>query len=262
MDDFLSYQFGIFFGLILLLASLELLIPKRKLRTPKSSRWINNWGITILNSLIVRFLLPLTPVAAALFAEKNGWGLSSFINIPYAFELVVSILLLDFIIYWQHVLVHKIPLLWKLHRVHHTDMDLDVSSALRFHALEIILSICIKIIVVLLFGISAIAILVFEIILNATAMFNHSNISLPKKLDAFLRFFIVTPDMHRVHHSTIPKETDSNFGFNVPWWDYIFKSYKAQPEKGHKDMAIGLNEFQKKKDLSFREIMVLPFKVE
>ncbi|MBT4937425.1 sterol desaturase family protein [Candidatus Peregrinibacteria bacterium] len=221
---------------------------------------MNNWGITILNSLIVRFLLPLTPVAAALFAEKNNWGLFSFTEVPFALECIISILFLDFIIYWQHVLVHKIPLLWKLHRVHHTDMDLDVSSALRFHTLEIILSIFIKIGVVLIFGISALAILIFEIILNATAMFNHSNIRLPKKLDSFLRFFIVTPDMHRVHHSIIPKETDSNFGFNVPWWDYIFKSYKAQPEKGHKNMSIGLKEFQKKKDLSFWEIMVLPFK--
>ena len=239
-----ALRLSIFAGALILFSVLEALFPRRARSLPRQGRWLTHLGITVIDSLAVRVLGPLTAIATALWASGKGIGLFNITDWPIWLEIAAAFILLDFAIYLQHILSHRIPLFWRLHKVHHTDRDLDASSAVRFHPAEIILSMIYKCSIVLLIGPAVFAVLIFEIVLNASAIFNHANLKLPLWLDKVLRIFIVTPDMHRVHHSVIEGETNRNFGFNFSIWDRIFKTYKAQPEGGHERMTIGLSEHQ------------------
>jgi sterol desaturase/sphingolipid hydroxylase (fatty acid hydroxylase superfamily) len=241
------------------MASWELAAPRRPLTTSKSTRWIGNIGIVLLNTVLLRLIFPTAAIGMALLAGERGWGLLNNLNLPFVISVVVSVALLDFAIYAQHVLFHAVPILWRLHLVHHADLDYDVTTGARFHPIEIILSMLIKLGVVVALGPPAVAVLIFEVLLNATAMFNHSNVRLPLVIDRFLRWLVVTPDMHRVHHSVIPKETNSNFGFNLPWWDRLLGTYADQPKAGHLGMSIGLEQFRDPKRLTFPWMLALPF---
>ena len=237
-------RLGFFFGVFFIMASWEFFGARRKLLIAKPKRWISNLGILLIDIVTLRILFPAAAVGISLYAAEQGWGLFNIYSVPLLVSIVISVLILDFVIYLQHVAVHKVELLWRLHRVHHADLDFDVTTGLRFHPLEIVFSMLVKAVAIVLLGPPAVAVLVFEVILNATAMFNHSNVRIPLRVDQVLRYFVVTPDMHRVHHSVERDETDSNFGFNVPWWDRIFGTYRAQPRAGHLDMTIGLAEFR------------------
>lgn len=239
-----AIRIGFFLGVFVLVALWELASPKRPLSTSKAGRWLANIGIVALNTLLLRLLFPAAAVGIALFAQNHGCGLFNAIDAPLWLALPASVVLLDFAIWLQHVMVHAIPLLWRLHRVHHADLDYDVTTGARFHPIEIILSMLIKSCVILLLGPPLAAVVLFEILLNATAMFNHGNIHLPEALDRVLRLFVVTPDMHRVHHSVEDDETNSNFGFNLPWWDRLFGTYRAQPRAGHMEMRIGIRGYR------------------
>ncbi|MCF6764442.1 sterol desaturase family protein [Thiotrichales bacterium 19S3-7] len=236
-----------FLSIFIVMALLELVIPKRPLSIKKSSRWFNNISIVILNSVILKIIFPTAAVGIALWANEHKLGLLYFLNLPSYSSIILSIIFLDFVIYLQHVLFHALPIFWRFHRVHHIDQDIDVTTGLRFHPGEIILSLLIKFSAIVLIGTPAISVLLFEVILNATAMFNHSNIHLNKIIDRLLRAIIVTPDMHRVHHSTIPYETNSNYGFNLSIWDRLFGTYRSQPKKGHQQMQIGLADYRNTK---------------
>ncbi len=248
-----------FLSLFALFALCEAVWPRRPLTVPKPRRWFANLAIIALNSLLVRFAFPLAPFGLAAMAQAHGWGLFHRLGISGWQELLASILLLDLLIYFQHRLFHRTPLFWRFHRMHHTDLDLDVSSGIRFHPVEIALSLLIKMAAVLLLGVAPLSVLLFEILLNATSMFSHANMRIPLEIDRWLRLFVVTPDMHRVHHSVIPRETDSNFGFNLPWWDRLLGSYRAQPREGHDLMTIGLREFRELDTLGLRDLLLLPF---
>ena len=252
-------RLGCFLGLFFILAICELLKPRLVLTDSKASRWCSNLGLTVLNSLFV--LLPgfLAPVLVAHIAEQRQWGILQQVEIAEPLKIMLAIFLLDLLIYGQHVLFHKIPLCWRLHRVHHTDLNFDVTTGVRFHPFEILLSLLIKIVAIFVIGAPALAVLLFEILLNGSSMFNHSNLFLPQTVDRIVRKFIVTPDMHRVHHSVIPYETDSNYGFNFPWWDWLFGTYRDQPEAGHERMTIGLKEFRKSDSLKLPGLLIQPF---
>ncbi len=237
----------------------EQMSPRRSMTTSKKVRWIGNLGVTCLNPLVVQLLFPILAVDMALKAQEGGWGLLNNVGLPFWLKLVIGIVVLDLVIYLQHVIFHAIPILWRLHMMHHADLDYDLTTGLRFHPIEIILSMVIKLSVVAALGPPATAVLIFEIILNGMAMFNHGNIRIPLGLDRILRYFMVTPDMHRVHHSVIIRETNSNFGFNLPWWDRLFGTYKAQPSKGHIEMTIGLVQFRNINQLMFHHLLLLPF---
>ncbi len=258
------FRFGSFTFILLLMLGLERLIPCRPNAAKKTTRWIANLGMAALSILIIRLLSVLTlllmPVAFALFLQEHQWGLFYWLGLGPLAAFFLTLLSLDLVIYGQHVAFHRVPFLWRVHRVHHTDVNLDATSGVRFHPVEILLSLCLKLLAVALLGAPAAGVISFEIILNGTALFNHSNIKLPKGLDQFLRFIIVTPDMHRVHHSVFPPETNSNFGFNLPWWDWLFQTYRAQPLKGHLNMAIGLTDFPVEKKLTLPNLLILPFK--
>jgi len=249
-----------FFGIFTVMALLELAAPRRPLSISKKLRWFSNLGIVVLNTALARTVLPMAPVAFAYVAMDRGWGVFNILQWNGWVELLVAVVLMDFFIWLQHVMVHAIPLLWRLHRMHHTDIDYDVTTGARFHPIEILLSFAIKFAVIALTGASPVAVLVFEVLLNATAMFNHSNVRLPLGLDAVLRLVVVTPDMHRVHHSAIPRECNSNFGFNLPWWDRLFGTYTAQPEAGHEAMTIGLDMFRDVHDERLDQMLIQPFK--
>lgn len=252
------FRLGAFSVVLLLMLLWEASNPKR---TPLLgwSRRLNNLALVSLDVLLVRLLVPIATAAMAEISMTRGWGLFNIIDAGFWPAFVLSILLMDMFIYGQHVVMHKIPLLWRIHRVHHTDPDFDVTTALRFHPFEIILSMFVKFFFIALLGAPVAAVIVFEIILNISSMFNHSNIQIPLSIDRLLRLFIVTPDMHRVHHSVNKIETNSNYGFNIPWWDYIFHTYRAQPSAGHLKMRIGLNEFQGDKVVFLHWLLVQPF---
>lgn len=253
-------RMGFFFGMLVLIGLWELAAPKRALTISKSVRWINNLGLVFFNSFMLRVLFPAAAVGVAVFASEQGWGLFNYIEVPFWFEVVASVIIMDFVIYIQHVMVHAIPVLWRLHRLHHADLDYDVTTGARFHPIEIILSMLIKFATILLLGPAVIAVIIFEVMLNATAMFNHGNISLPKTLDKYLRLFLVTPDMHRVHHSIEDDEANSNFGFSLPWWDRLFGTYRDQPRAGHQAMTIGINKYRDPKQVSWLPgMLALPF---
>lgn len=252
-----------FVCILALLAVWELLAPRRRLSVRKSPRWFSNLGLVALNTLLLRLLVPVGLTGVALFAQSRAWGLLNFATLPAWLSVSVSVIALDLAVYLQHVMFHAVPLLWRLHMVHHADLDFDVSTGLRFHTIEILLSFGIKAAAVILLGAPATAVLIFEVLLNATSMFNHSNIRLPLRLDRLLRLVIVTPDMHRVHHSTLRRETNSNFGFNLPWWDFVLGTYRDQPTEGHEHMTIGLNQFRDEAIADrLPQMMVLPFSGE
>ena len=248
-----------FVSVLLCMALWEWYTPRRNLNLPRSQRWPANLGMVVVDSLAVRLLIPVLAVGAAVKAVEQGWGLFNLLATPFWLAFVISLLLLDIAIYAQHVIFHKVPLLWRLHRMHHSDIEIDVSTALRFHPLEIILSMLFKVMLVVLLGIPAEAVLFFEILLNATAMFNHGNVRIPAQLDRVLRWFLVTPDMHRVHHSLYREETDSNFGFNLPWWDYLFGTYRPQPRHGHIGMMIGLGSLRDRRSQRLFWLLLQPF---
>jgi sterol desaturase/sphingolipid hydroxylase (fatty acid hydroxylase superfamily) len=237
----------------------EVLASRRPQSHPRRQRWPANLSIVVLDTLAVRLVFPLAAVGAALVAAERGWGLFNLVSVPAWLAVVVSVLLLDLVIYFQHRLLHAIPWLWRLHRMHHADLEFDVTTALRFHPLEILFSMGIKIAVVTALGAPALAVLIFEVLLNATSMFNHGNVRLPVRIDRWLRLFVVTPDMHRVHHSIVRQETDSNFGFNLPWWDRLFATYRDQPEAGHLGMTIGIEQFRDPQELRLLRMLRQPF---
>lgn len=233
------------FSLVLVaMAVWEVLAPRRPLQLTRLARWPHNLGIVLLNTLLVRVLFPTAAVGMALYAQDRGWGLLSGSGIATWIVVPLCVLVLDLAIYLQHVMFHAVPLFWRFHRMHHADLDFDVTTGARFHPVEIVLSMLIKFAVIIAIGPPAIAVLVFEVILNATSMFNHSNARIVPAIDRVLRCFVVTPDMHRVHHSTEDDETNSNFGFNLPWWDRLFGTYRDQPRAGHTGMTIGIHDFR------------------
>ncbi|OOZ38466.1 fatty acid hydroxylase [Solemya pervernicosa gill symbiont] len=252
---------GFFFGVLVVMALWEIAAPRRALTVSKSVRWINNLGIVFFNSFLVRVLFPAAAVGVAAFAAENGWGLLNYYQIPFMLAVVLSVVAMDFIIYLQHVLVHAVPMLWRLHRMHHADLDYDVTTGARFHPIEIILSMLIKFATIVVLGPPVVAVIIFEVVLNAMAMFNHGNVGLPAGLDRLLRWLVVTPDMHRVHHSVEDDEANSNFGFNLSWWDRLFGTYRDQPRAGHQGMTIGIHKYRTPKEVSwFPGMLLLPFK--
>lgn len=257
-------RLSVFIGVLVLLAAAERFIPRRKLKSFTARRWVTNMSIIAVDSFLVRVMaglaVPVAAVAAAAFAETKGYGVFNTWTMPFAIEAVLSLLLLDLAIWAQHVASHKVPAFWRLHQVHHADRDIDVSTALRFHPIEIAVSMIWKVVVVLVLGIAPLVVVAFEVILNACAMFSHANIALPERLDRVLRLAIVTPDMHRVHHSTLRHEHDSNYGFNLSIWDRLFRTYRAQPENGHENMTIGLASYQDEQPAHLRWSLALPFK--
>lgn len=244
------------------MASWELIAPLRTLMAGRAPRWPGNLGILLVDALAVRLIIPTAAVGMAIWAAERGWGLMNVAGAPYWFAVIAGFLILDFVIYLQHFIFHHVPVLWRLHRMHHADLDIDVTTGVRFHPIEILLSMAIKIAVVVALGIPAMAVLVFEIVLNATSMFNHSNVRMPAWLDRIVRLIVVTPDMHRVHHSVLRRETDSNFGFNLPWWDRLFGTYRAQPEAGHQGMTIGIPMFRDPSELRIDRLLTQPFRNE
>jgi sterol desaturase/sphingolipid hydroxylase (fatty acid hydroxylase superfamily) len=253
-------RLGFFFGVFAVMALWEVIAPKRALTVSKLVRWVNNLGLVFLNSLILRLLFPAAAVGAAAFASEQGWGLLNYYPVAGWVAIVVSLIAMDFVIYLQHVLVHAVPALWRLHRVHHADLDYDVTTGARFHPVEILLSMLIKFATILVLGPPLIAVVIFEVVLNATAMFNHANVSLPRGLDRVLRWLVVTPDMHRVHHSVEDDEANSNFGFNLPWWDRLFGTYRDQPRAGHRGMTIGIHGYRSTKQAAWLPgMLALPF---
>tara|TARA_B100000614_G_scaffold191846_1_gene172844 strand:+ start:1083 stop:1946 length:864 start_codon:yes stop_codon:yes gene_type:complete len=248
-----------FGGVLVVMAVLEAAMPRRQRSQGRVRRWISNLGVVVVSAVLVRLVFALLATGVAVIAEERGWGLFNNVDLPYWLVFLASILLLDLVIYLQHVLFHAIPTLWRLHMMHHTDLDLDVTSGLRFHPIEIVLSMVIKMAAVAALGPPAAAVVVFEVLLNATAMFNHANFRLPLGVDRILRLIVVTPDMHRVHHSIYPNETNSNYGFNFPWWDRLFGTYRPQPMEGHEGMTIGLEEYRDGSALALHRLLVLPF---
>ena len=246
-------------GIFALVALWELRAQRRGLRSTRGERWFGNLGIVVLNTVVLRLLFPTAAVGMALFAKEQGWGLLNHVELPAGLAIGMSVVLLDFAIYLQHVIFHAVRPLWRLHMVHHADADFDVTTGLRFHPLEMILSMLIKLAVVAVLGAPARAVLIFEVLLNATAMFSHGNARMPLRLDRVLRCFVVTPDMHRVHHSVKSVEHNSNFGFNLPWWDRLLGTYRSQPAGGHEGMTIGLEQFQEPRRQSLGWMLALPF---
>ena len=261
MENEATIRLGVFLGLFVLFAGIEFLAPRKARAIPRARRWITNWAIVVIDTLALRLfalLMPLLAVGAAMDAQVQGWGLFNLIGWPVWLEFVAAVLILDLAIWFQHLVTHKVPVLWRLHRVHHADRDMDVTTAIRFHPVEILLSMLYKIGLVYLLGPSAVAVVVFEVLLNVTALFNHANIALPRPLDAVVRAVLVTPDMHRVHHSVHRDEHDSNYGFALSIWDRMFGTYIAQPREGHDDMAVGL-EWQDDRPARLGWALSLPF---
>lgn len=244
LDYELTIRLAAFFSIFAVMAGWEAVQPCRQQRFTRGQRWLANLGITLLNTLLLRLLFPAAAVGFAAFAEAKGWGLLNEVQLPFWLSVIIAVTLMDMVIYLQHVMVHAVPALWRLHRVHHADPDYDLTTGARFHPIEILLSMLIKIATIAALGPPVIAVLIFEVILNGMAMFNHGNVSLPKPLDRLLRWLVVTPDMHRVHHSVIPGETNSNFGFNLSIWDRLMGTYREAPKLGHIEMQIGVNSLQ------------------
>jgi len=254
--DATTLRFGVFFLVLLLMAAGEAMIPRRALRFGRK-RWPANLGIAAINALWI--MIPVSAVVAAVWADMHGFGLFNWLAWSSSMEIIAAVILLDLAIYGQHVLFHAVPMLWRLHMVHHADRDIDVTTVLRFHPLEIILSISIKMVVIALLGAPVLAVIIFEVVLNGMAMFNHANFHLPLYVDRLLRLIVITPDVHRVHHSIIRVETNSNFGFNLSIWDRLFGTYRAEPEHGHSGMIIGLEHLQSAPTHTLGYMLRLPF---
>ena len=253
-----AIRLAFFFGIFAAMALWELLSPRRALVVPKARRWGANLGLVVLNTVALRFIFPAAGVGMAAFAGQHGWGLFNYNVAPGWLAVVASVVLLDLAIYLQHVMMHSVPALWRLHRVHHADLDFDVTTGARFHTIEILLSMLIKFAVIAVLGPPVVAVVIFEVLLNATSMFNHSNVRLPLGLDRALRRVIVTPDMHRVHHSVEDDETNSNFGFNLAWWDRLFGTYRAEPAAGHEAMTVGVPQFRDPGELRLDRMLMQP----
>jgi sterol desaturase/sphingolipid hydroxylase (fatty acid hydroxylase superfamily) len=249
-----------FGGVFIVMAVWEFIVPRRKQAIGRGWRWPNNLGVVAANTLLVRILFPTTAVGLALLAQTGGFGLFNVIAAPAWIGVAASVVILDLAIYLQHVLFHAVPALWRLHRMHHADLEFDVSTGLRFHPIEILLSMLIKFAVVAALGAPALSVLIFEVLLNASSMFNHANIRIPLGIDRILRWLVVTPDMHRVHHSILARETNSNFGFNLPWWDRLFGTYRPQPAAGHEAMTIGIEQFRDRRELWLDRMLAQPFR--
>lgn len=248
-----------FIGVLGLMASWELLSPRRSLSMPKLSRWTTNLSIVVLDSLVIRLLFAAGAISASLLAGERGWGLLNQLGGPLWLEFILAVVALDFVLYAQHVMFHAIPLFWRFHMMHHADLDCDVTTGLRFHPVEVVISMGIKVGAVVIMGPAPAAVLAFEVLLNVTSMFNHSNVWMPPTLDRALRWFLVTPDMHRVHHSILPNETNSNFGFSLSWWDRLLGTYRPEPKEGHPGMVIGLEQFRNPRQLTLTDSLLLPF---
>jgi len=265
MNDYMishevAIRLGFFFGVFTVMALWEIATPRRPLTISKTMRWTNNLALVFFNSILLRLLFPAAAVGMATLSASQGWGLFNHFQLPFGVAVLVSVIVLDFAIYVQHIMFHAIPNLWRLHRVHHADLDYDVTTGARFHPIEIILSMLIKYAIIMLIGPPIIAVIIFEVLLNATAMFNHGNVRLPVNVDRRLRLIVVTPDMHRVHHSVEYDEANSNFGFNLPWWDRLFGTYRAQPRAGHEAMTIGIHDYTDPKQVDrLPGMLMLPF---
>jgi sterol desaturase/sphingolipid hydroxylase (fatty acid hydroxylase superfamily) len=255
-------RFASFAAIFAVMAGWELLSPCRALLAGRKPRWPSNLGILVVDALAVRLVIPTAAVGVAILASEQGWGLFNQMALPGWLAGLAGFLVLDLVIYAQHYIFHHVPWLWRLHRMHHADLDIDLTTGVRFHPIEILISLAIKIATVFVFGIPAVAVLIFEIVLNATSVFNHANVAMPAWLDRVLRLIVVTPDMHRVHHSIERQETDSNFGFNLPWWDRLFGTYRAQPAAGHTRMTIGLPIFRDTGELRLDRLLTQPFRNE
>ena len=255
-----TIRLGAFIAVFTAMALWEAAAPRRPRSYSRLARWPSNLAIVTLNTALLRILLPATAVSVALLGAQRGWGLLNNLSLPRWSTVVVSVVLLDLAIYLQHVMFHAVPALWRLHRMHHADLDIDVTTGARFHPIEIILSMLIKFGVVAAVGASAVGVLIFEVLLNGTSMFNHGNVRIPVGLDCRLRWFVVTPDMHRVHHSLVVGETNSNFGFNLPWWDRLLGTYREQPAAGHQGMTIGIEQFRDGRELWLDRMLLQPFR--
>lgn len=256
-EDFV--RVGSYIGVLGVMATWELFAPRRPLTASKLCRWGGNLTIVILNTVIARLLFMGGIVAMAVLAQERGWGLLSWVEGPAWLELALAVVALDFLIYWQHQVFHAMPVLWRFHMMHHSDVDLDVTSGVRFHPVEIIISMVVKSIAVIALGVAPLAVVVFEVLLNGTSLFNHSNVKIPLSLEPVLRWFVVTPDMHRIHHSTAPSETNSNYGFSLPWWDRLFGTYRAEPALGQLGMKIGLEHLAPSVCLNLFMMLRFPF---
>jgi sterol desaturase/sphingolipid hydroxylase (fatty acid hydroxylase superfamily) len=256
----LTVRLAAFLGVFIAMAIWEVVAPRRTPSVGRLARWPGNLGIVVVDALLVRLLIPVVATGMAVIAAERGFGLFNWLGVPGWIAGIAGFLLLDLTIYTQHVVFHYVPVLWRLHRMHHADLDIDVTTGARFHPIEILLSMLIKIAVVATLGVPAVAVVVFEVVLNATAMFNHSNATLPLWLDRAVRLVVVTPDMHRTHHSILRQETDSNFGFNLPWWDRLFGTYRAQPQAGHTDMTIGIPQFRDPGESRLDRLITQPFR--
>ena len=258
-----AIRLGFFLGIFAMIGFWELIAPRRRLTVSKTLRWTSNLGLVALNTVLLRLIFPLAGVGMAAFCADNGWGILNHFPVPLWVAVPLAVIALDFVIWLQHVMVHAVPLLWRLHRVHHADLDYDVTTGARFHPIEIVLSMLIKFATIVVLGPPVVAVVIFEVLLNATAMFNHGNIGLPATLDRILRWVVVTPDMHRVHHSIEDDETNSNFGFNLPWWDRLFGTYRDQPRAGQTDMTIGIRDYSDPHEVDRLDgMLLLPFRGE
>ena len=254
-----AVRVAIFTAAFALIAAFEIVAPRRPLTVPRRSRWPSNLTVVLLNTLFVRALLPVTAVSMAMLAEQRGWGLFHASGpLPAWLVIPATVVLLDLAIYLQHVLFHAVPILWRLHRMHHADLDVDVTTGARFHPIEIMLSMLLKFGVIATLGASPLGVLVFELLLSTGSLFNHGNLRLPQRADGILRWIVVTPDMHRVHHSAAPEETNRNFGFTLSWWDWIGGTYRAQPAAGHAGMALGIAQFRNVSDLRLDRLLLQP----
>lgn len=256
-----TVRLGAFLSIFALMALWEILAPRRALTINKSQRWLNNLGLVIVNTLVVRFMFPAAAVGTALWAETQGIGLIQWLEWGEVFWVVpISVIMLDLFIWYQHLLFHKIPILWRLHRVHHADLDFDLTTGLRFHPIEVLLSMFIKAGLILIFGFPAVAVLLFEVILNGCAMITHSNVHLPARLDAIIRKLFVTPDMHRVHHSWRVEEANSNYGFNLAIWDRLFGTYRSDSIDGQLGITFGISETPNQAAVPLPKLLTLPFR--
>jgi sterol desaturase/sphingolipid hydroxylase (fatty acid hydroxylase superfamily) len=262
MDLALSYEpllrLGSFLAVFTLMALWELASPRRSPQFSRVKRWPHNIGLLLIDVAVLRIVAPGAAIAVAVAGEANGWGMLNAPSLPAWLTIPLAVVFLDLVVYFQHVTFHAVPALWRLHRVHHTDLEFDVTTGTRFHPVEILLSTGLKCAAVAAIGAPAFAVLVFEILLNVTAVFNHSNVRIPLVVDRALRWLVVTPDMHRVHHSVLHNESSSNFGFNAPWWDRMFGTYRAQPANGHEAMIIGVDAFRTPEDLRLDRLLIQP----
>ena len=253
-------RLAMFLGIFSLMSVLEGVASRRRRSVSRLRRWPGNLGVAALDALLARVAVPAGAVGFALFAQARGWGFLQPLGWPVWLKVIIAVVVLDLAIYLQHRAFHLVPVLWRLHRMHHADPDVDVTTGARFHPCEILLSLGVKFLIIVILGAPAMSVLLFEVLLNATAMFNHSNVRVPALMERVLRCFVVTPDLHRVHHSILRRETDSNFGFNLPWWDWLFRTYRAQPEAGHDDMILGLEQFREPNELRLDRMLTQPFR--